>query len=421
MSKHLNISIAAMGQAARLVSRELGTLTTQKKNAALISIAKQLRENIDIILAANAKDLACAEQKQLSPAMLDRLRLTRSRLDSLAESLKAMAELQDPVGRILAQYNRPNGLKITRISIPIGVIAVIYESRPNVTVDAAALCLKAGNAVILRGGSESFYSSQALLSAIHAGLAAVNLPLSAIQMVPTKDREAVNQLLKLTADIDVIIPRGGPKLIEFISQHTQIPLFKHLAGICHTYVHTSAHLDMANRIILNAKMRRTGICGATESLLIDKAIAQSHLPRILSTLITAGCEIRGDAQVVALDARVHLATAADFSTEFLEAKIAVKIVDDISQAIAHIAAHGTQHTESIIAEDQQAAEKFLREVDSAIVMHNASTQFADGGEFGMGAEIGIATGKLHARGPVGLEQLTTFKYIVHGQGQIRGE
>jgi glutamate-5-semialdehyde dehydrogenase len=310
-------------------------------------------------------------------------------------------------------------LEIIRISVPIGVIGVIYESRPNVAADAAGLCLQAGNAVILRGGSESFHSGTAILTALQAGLEKTKLPLTAIQMVPTTDRAAVSEMLKMDKYIDVIIPRGGSQLIEHVAQESRIPLFKHLAGLCHTYIHQAAELAMARKIVLNAKMRRTGICGATEVLLIDQAIAASHLPSIINDLIAAGCEIRGDHAVEKLDPRVKHASDKDYDTEFLDAVISVKIVTNLSAAIAHIALHGTQHTDAIITEDKMAAETFLKEVDSAIVMHNTSTQFADGGEFGMGAEIGIATGKLHARGPVGAEQLTTFKYLVRGDGQIR--
>lgn len=412
-------TIEAIGKAACLAAKELARLSSDIKNKALYTIAKAIRTNANVILAANQKDLECAVEKNLSPALIDRLRLTEARLEAIAKSLEIIASLPDPVGRVLMETVRPNGLIISRISVPLGVIGVIYESRPNVTTDAAGLCLKSGNAVILRGGSESFHSSQALLQLIQQGLNEAGITANAVQMIPTTNREAVNAMLALTNDIDVIIPRGGPKLIEFISAHTRIPLFKHLAGICHTYIHRSADKEMAKTVVLNAKMRRTGICGATEVLLIDRAILHTHLQAVLETLHAAHCTILGDAEVVALDSRVHLAKETDFATEFLDAIIAVKVVNDIDAAIQQIATHGTKHTEAIIAQDKQAAEKFLREVDSAIVMHNTSTQFADGGEFGMGAEMGIATGKLHARGPVGLEQLTTFKYLVRGNGQVR--
>jgi glutamate-5-semialdehyde dehydrogenase len=351
--------------------------------------------------------------------MLDRLALNHQRIEAMAKSLETIAELPDPIGTVLADIHRPNGLEITRVRVPIGVIGVIYESRPNVTSDAAGLCLKSGNAVILRAGSESFNSSTAIVNALHEGLNKANLPLTSIQMIPTTDRAAVSEMLKMDQYIDVLIPRGGQKLIETISAESRIPLFKHLSGLCHTYIHEAANKEMAKEIVLNAKMRRTGICGATEVLLIDQNIVQSHLPSILEVLMTAGCEVRGDERVVKLDSRVKLAHENDYDTEFLDAIISVRVVPDISAAIEHIAQHSTQHTDSIITDDAGGAERFLKEVDSAIVMHNASTQFADGGEFGMGAEIGIATGKLHARGPVGVEQLTTFKYLVRGNGQIR--
>ena len=337
----------------------------------------------------------------------------------MAKGLEIIENLPDPLGRELAKIERPNGLEISRISVPLGVIGVIYESRPNVTADAAALCLKSGNAVILRGGSESFHSSTAIVSALHAGLMQAKLPLTAIQLIPTTDRAAVSEMLKLDRYIDVLIPRGGQQLIERIAAESRIPLFKHLAGLCHTYIHSAADKDMAKKIILNAKMRRTGVCGATEVLLIDQSIMTSHLPPILDALIQAGCEVRGEESLIQIDSRVKLSSKEDYDTEFLDAILAVKIVDGLSTAIEHIAKHSTQHTDAIITEDYAAAQQFLTHVDSAIVIHNASTQFADGGEFGMGAEIGIATGKLHARGPVGAEQLTTFKYVVQGNGQTR--
>lgn len=414
------MNIVSMGESARQAARALALATTAEKNKALRLMATALRSHAQDILSANQNDMQLAEEKKMSAAFLDRLALDETRVETMAKGLEAIAELLDPVGTILAEINRPNKLNIARVRVPIGVIGVIYESRPNVTADAAALCLKSGNAVILRGGSESFNSAIAILLALHEGLKQTHISMNAIQMIPSASREAVDDMLKMDKYIDVIIPRGGMKLVEYISANSRIPLFKHLAGICHTYIHSAANKEMARKIVLNAKMRRTGICGATETLLIDDAIAAAYLPEILDDLIHAGCEIRGDAAVMKFDARVKLANEQDYDTEFLDAIIAVKIVRDISQAIEHIAQHGTQHTDAIITEDQLAAERFLKEVDSAIVMHNASTQFADGGEFGMGAEIGIATGKLHARGPVGVEQLTTFKYVVHGAGQVRG-
>ncbi len=409
-----------IGKAARAAAYILALAPTDVKNTALRWMAEAIQQHSAEILSANKKDMELAQQKNLTAAFLDRLALNKDRIAAMAQGLITVADLPDPVGRILAAIKRPNGLQITRISVPIGVIGVIYESRPNVTADAAGLCLKSGNAVILRGGSESFYSATAIVAALHEGLHKAQLPTTAVQMVPTADRSAVSEMLKMDQYIDVIIPRGSQQLVDHIAAESRIPLFKHLAGMCHTYIHHAADKEMARKIVLNAKMRRTGICGATEVLLVDQAVVQSHLPAIINDLIQAGCEIRGDEQTVKLDQRVKATNTKDYDTEFLDAIIAVKVVKDIAVAIEHIAQHGTQHTDAIITEDNKAAEKFLQEVDSAIVIHNASTQFADGGEFGMGAEIGIATGKLHARGPVGLEQLTTFKYRVQGNGQVRG-
>ncbi|WP_222862576.1 glutamate-5-semialdehyde dehydrogenase [Campylobacter concisus] len=408
-----------MGESAREAARTLALASSEEKNKALHMMADAIRKHETAIINANQKDMNSAKQKELPAAFLDRLSLDAKRIEAIACGIDAIAQLPDPVGTILAETKRPNQLTITRVSVPIGVIGVIYESRPNVTADAAALCLKSGNAVILRGGSESFHSAKAIMTALHEGIKQTSLPINVIQMLPGTDRALVDEMLKMDKYIDVIIPRGGMKLIETISSQTRIPLFKHLAGICHTYIHEAADKDMARKIVLNAKMRRTGICGATEILLIDKAAVLSHLPDILSDLIQSGCEIRGDNEVLKLNPAIKQASDQDYDTEFLDAIIAVKIVQDITQAITHIAKHGTQHTDAIITEDEAAAERFLKEVDSAIVMHNTSTQFADGGEFGMGAEMGIATGKLHARGPVGVSQLTTFKYVIHGKGQIR--
>lgn len=411
--------ITAIGEAARTAAHLLALATTATKNKALQAMAAAIRKHQDAIIKANELDLAQAQQKNTPIAFLDRLALNAARIEAMATGLAAIADLPDPIGTVLADIKRPNGLEIRRVRVPIGVIGVIYESRPNVTADAAGLCLKAGNAVILRGGSESFHSSNAIIAALHQGLASADLPLTSIQTIPTADRTAVSEMLKMDRFIDVIIPRGGPKLIEYVAAESRIPVFKHLAGICHTYIHQAADPAMARKVVLNAKMRRTGICGATETLLIDQAIVASHLPTIINDLIAADCEIRGDENIAKLDPRIKPAQANDYDTEFLAAIIAIKTVPNIAAAIAHIAQHSTQHTDAIITEDKAAAEKFFREVDSAIVMHNTSTQFADGGEFGMGAEIGIATGKLHARGPVGVEQLTIFKYLVHGNGQIR--
>jgi glutamate-5-semialdehyde dehydrogenase len=363
--------------------------------------------------------MAAARAKALTPALLDRLALTEARIAAMAHGVEEIAGLPDPVGSVIAAWTRPNGLSIERVRTPLGVIGVIYESRPNVTADAGALCLKAGNAVILRGGSESFHSSRAILTCLHDGLAHAGLPAAAIQMVPTTDRAAVAKMLTMTRHIDVIVPRGGQSLTERVMTESRVPTFLHLIGLCHTYIHAAADAEKARRIVLNAKMRRTGICGATETLLVDRAVAKILLPPILADLIAAGCEIRGDAETRALDPRVKPATDADWDTEYLDAILAVKVVAGLDEAIDHIVRHGSAHTEAIVTEDTAAAEAFMHRLDSAIVMHNASTQFADGGEFGMGAEIGIATGKLHARGPVGVEQLTTFKYKVRGTGQVR--
>lgn len=408
-----------IGKSARTAAKTLALASTETKNKALRAIAAAIRQDQNIIQDANAKDMEQAKAKQSPGPLLDRLALNPQRIEAMAAGLETIAGLPDPVGTILLDTKRPNGLEIIRVRVPIGVIGVIYESRPNVTADAAGLCLKSGNAVILRGGSESFHSSSAIAAAIHKGLQDANLPLTVVQMIPTADRAAVSEMLKMDQFIDVIIPRGGQQLIERIAAESRIPLFKHLAGLCHTYIHQDANKDMARKVVLNAKMRRTGICGATEVLLIDQAIVASHLPAIIDDLIQAGCEIRGDDEVVKINPRVKPAQQQDYDTEFLDAIIAIKVVSDLSAAIKHIEQHGTHHTDAIITENQAAADQFLKEVDSAIVMHNASTQFADGGEFGMGAEIGIATGKLHARGPVGVEQLTTFKYQVRGNGQTR--
>lgn len=408
-----------LSKKAREAARMLALADSAIKNQALCAMADAIFHHQSDILAANEKDSLKARQNNLSSALIDRLLLNPQRIEAMAKSLETISELPDPVGRKLAEIKRPNGLEIIRVSVPIGVIGVIYESRPNVTSDAAGLCLKSGNAVILRGGSDSFHSSTAIMHALQEGLSRTSLPQAAVQMVPTIDRAAVDEMLTLEKYIDVIIPRGGQQLIERVSAGTRIPLLKHSAGLCHTYLHVAADQTMARKIVMNAKMRRTGICGATEVLLIDREIAVSYLPDIMDALIKAGCEIRGDEAVVKMDSRVTRATSDDFDTEFLSSIIAIKIVENLKAAIQHITQHGTQHTDAIITEDRKAAQQFLREVDSAIVMHNASTQFADGGEFGMGAEIGIATGKLHARGPVGVEQLTTFKYLVLGKGQCR--
>ncbi len=412
-------TIEKIAKAAQQASKQLALISTSQKNHALKQIGNFLLQNKDHILMVNQKEVRDAASQGKNSAFLDRLKMTEAAIQAMVNALQSIIDFPDPVGKVLAQWTRPNGLQINRISVPLGVIGVIYESRPNVTIDAAALCLKAGNAVILRGGSESFSSAKVLVDCIHQGLNAAGIVQTGVQILPSPDRSDMNQLLKMDQYIDVIVPRGGQELIKYVSEHSRIPVFKHLAGNCHTYVHASARIDMAKTIVLNAKMRRTGICGATETLLIDRNGVETLLPELIEALIAAGCEIRGDETVKQKFPHIKAAIPADWDTEYLDAIIAVKVVEGIDEAIQHISSHGTQHTEAIIAEDSGAAEKFLREVDSAIVMHNASTQFADGGEFGMGAEIGIATGKLHARGPVGVEQLTTFKYIVRGHGQTR--
>ena len=408
-----------LGVRAKAAARVLAAASTTAKNTAVLKAAAAIRAHATEIKTENAKDMVAARAKNLSAALLDRLELNDARIEAMAQGLDDIAALPDPVGTTLAEWTRPNGLKIARVRTPLGVIGIIYESRPNVTADAGGWCLKAGNACILRGGSESMHSSQAIHRALQLGLAAAGLPVDAIQMVPTADRAAVGEMLTMTRYIDVIVPRGGASLVERVMRDSRVPTFQHLIGLCHTYIHTAADPDKARKIVLNAKMRRTGVCGATETLLVDQAVAATILPPILNDLIAAGCEVRGDATVRKLDARVKAATALDWDTEYLDAILAVKCVADLDAAIAHIVAHGSEHTESIVTEDAGAAERFMDQLDSAIVLHNASTQFADGGEFGMGAEIGIATGKLHARGPVGVEQLTTFKYKVRGTGQVR--
>ena len=407
-----------MGIAAKAAATELAVATSDAKNLALREAAASLRGHTSEILAANALDMAAGEEKGLKGSFLDRLLLDAGRVEAMAGGLEAIADLADPVGVSMAEWDRPNGLHIARVSTPLGVIGVIYESRPNVTADAGALCLKAGNAVILRGGSESFHSSAAIMACLADGLKAAGLPAASIQLVATRNRAAVGELLRLSDYVDVIVPRGGKSLIERITAESRIPMFKHLEGICHIYVDGSADAQMARDIIVNAKMRRTGVCGAAETLLIARS-AGVLLPGIVDDLSAAGCEVRGDAAAQALDKRIIPASDADWKTEYLDSIISVAVVEDVDAAVSHIAAHGSQHTDCIITEDAEAASVFLNEVDSAIVMVNASTQFADGGEFGMGAEIGISTGKLHARGPVGVEQLTSFKYIVRGTGQCR--
>ncbi len=404
--------------AARAAMRVLGVTEAAAKNTALHEAAQAIRDSAAVLLEANERDLDEAGE-DLTEAFRDRLVLDDKRIEGMATGLEEIAALADPVGTEIAAWDRPNGLRIARVRVPLGVIAIIYESRPNVTADAGGLCLKAGNAAILRGGSESFHSSGAIADCLHHGLRRAGLPEAAIQRVPTRDREAVGAMLALPDLIDVIVPRGGKSLIERVQRDSRIPVLAHLDGNCHVYIEANADPEMARAVAVNAKMRRPGICGAAETLLIDAAIAADVLPPILAELAEAGCEIRGDAATRALDPRVVPASASDWDTEFLDAIIAVKQVAGLDEAIDHINLHGSHHTDAIVTSDAASAERFLERVDSAIVLHNASTQFADGGEFGMGAEIGISTGRLHARGPVGVEQLTTYKYVVRGTGQVR--
>ena len=409
-----------MGRRAREAARELALASTEAKNEALERMAARIELSAEKIIEANRQDLEAAQSKGRDAAFLDRLRLDGLRVAAMARGLREVAALADPVGQVMARWTRPNGLEISRVRVPLGVIGIIYESRPNVTADAAALCLKSGNAVILRSGSESFLTSLVIANALSEAVVASGLPEASIQLVPTVDRSAVGFMLGgLGGAIDVIVPRGGKDLVARVQEEARVPVFAHLEGVCHVYVHKAADLDMAKHIVLNAKLRRTGVCGAAETLLVDHAAAPTHLAPLVEMLIEAGCEVRGDPETQAADSRVKAASEEDWPKEFLDAIIAVKVVDGLDEAIDHIARYGSQHTDAIVTEDKQAAEQFLARVDSAIVLHNASTQFADGGEFGMGAEIGIATGRFHARGPVGVEQLTTFKYVVRGQGQTR--
>ncbi|MER8980761.1 MULTISPECIES: glutamate-5-semialdehyde dehydrogenase [unclassified Mesorhizobium] len=412
--------MADIGRRARAAARPLAIATTAAKNAALAAMAEAIVARQQDILDANAIDVSNGQESGLSASFMDRLKLDPARIRAMADGIREIAELRDPVGDVIAQWDRPNGLHIERVRTPLGVVGVIYESRPNVTADAGALCLKAGNPVILRGGSDSLNSSAAIHACLVEGLKEAGLPEDAIQLVPITDRAAVGEMLKgLGGMLDVIIPRGGKSLVGRVQAEARVPVFAHLEGICHLYIDRSAELQMAVRIAVNAKMRRTGVCGAAETLLVDRAVASTHLVPILNALRAAGCEIHADAEVLKVFFDARPATDADWVTEYLDAIIAVKLVDGIKGAIDHIETFSSHHTEAIVAEDAQAVEKFFNEIDSAILLHNASTQFADGGEFGMGAEIGIATGKMHARGPVGVEQLTSFKYRVRGSGQVR--
>ncbi len=419
-SQSVDALMMNIGAQAKAASRPLSIASTAKKNRALLAMASAIDASVDRILDANRQDVEAAEQAGVAGSFIDRLKLDPSRIAGISEGIRAIANLADPVGEVIAAWDRPNGLKIERVRTPLGVIGVIYESRPNVTADAGALCLKAGNAVILRGGSDSQYSSRAIHACLVEGLKIAGLPEHAIQLVPVTDRAAVGLLLGgLGGTVDVIVPRGGKSLVGRVQTEARVPVFAHLEGICHVYVDKSADLDMAKKIVLNAKMRRTGICGSAETLLVDRAVAATHLEPLVKILLDAGCEVRGSDEVQNAVAGVKLANEEDWRTEYLDAIISVTLVDGIDGAIQHIGTYSSNHTEAVIAEDAEVVARFFNEIDSAILLHNASTQFADGGEFGMGAEIGIATGKMHARGPVGVEQLTSFKYRVHGTGQTR--
>ena len=412
--------ISDLATQARAAARVLGLASPEQKNQALDAMARAIRANAAAILKANAEDVAEARAGGATSAFVDRLTLTQARVDAMADGIKVVRDIDDPVGKVTERWQRPNGMTIERVRVPLGVVAVIFESRPNVAADAGVLCLKSGNAVILRGGSDSFRSCRAIHECLVQGLREAGLPEAAITLVPTRDRAAVGLLLGgLNGGIDVIVPRGGKSLVARVEAEARVPVFAHLEGVNHVYVDRNANLDMAKSIVLNAKMRRPGVCGAAETLLVDRAGAPKTLKPLVEMLIDAGCEVRGDKAVQAVDARVKPAVDADWDTEYEDAIIAAKVVDGLGDAIAHIQRHGSHHTDAIVTDDSKTAETFLNEVDSAIVLHNASTQFADGGEFGFGAEIGIATGKFHARGPVGAEQLTSFKYRVHGTGQTR--
>jgi glutamate-5-semialdehyde dehydrogenase len=419
-AEEIGVLMTRLGQAALAAQPLLAGATTEQKNAALRAAAAALRAQSPQIEAANQRDMHAAHERNLSGALLDRLRLDAARIEAMARGLEEIALLPDPVGSVIGEWTRPNGLVIARVRVPLGVVGIIYESRPNVTADAGALCLKSGNPVILRGGSESRHSSAAIHDCLLAGLAAAGLPAACIQLVPTVDRAAVGYMLAGMADyIDVVVPRGGKSLVKRVQDEARVPVIGHLDGNCHVYVDRDADLRMAIEIVRNAKLRRTGVCGAAETLLVDRACVGTHLAPIVRDLIDAGCEVRGDEIVRRADSRVRAATEDDWYTEYLDSIIAARVVDGVEDAMAHIAKYGSAHTESIVTENAATAQRFLSEVDSAIVLHNASTQFADGGEFGMGAEIGISTDRFHARGPVGLEQLTSYKYVVRGSGQTR--
>ena len=419
LKNEIHEQMLAIGRCARAAYAVVADVPNEQKDMALVKAAIALRENSKKILAANEKDIEYAQGKKLDVAQIERLTLDKKRIEAMAAGLETVVTLPDPVNKKLEEWTRPNGLVLQKVSIPLGVIGIIYESRPNVTADAAALSLKAGNACILRCGSESLHSSQAIVACLHVGLKAAGLPVDAVQLVPTRDRAAVGEMLTMTGLIDIIVPRGGKSLTKRVLEESRIPTIQHLDGNCHTYIHKKADAKMAINVLLNAKMRRVGICGATESLLVDESVAKTMLPKITDALTKAKCEMRGDEKSRKIDKRIKKATDEDWDTEYLAPVISIKLVKDVEEAIDHINQHGSHHTDAIITSDMKTARAFLRRVDSAIVMHNASTQFADGGEFGFGAEIGISTGRLHARGPVGAEQLTTYKYVIYGTGQVR--
>ncbi len=420
LSDETTEQMRALGHRARAAQRAIALAPSKTKSEALLAAATEMYDRMALIMHANTQDIESARAAGMTSAYIDRLTLDKKRINAIGQGLEAIAALPDPVGKVMEAWTRPNGLRIERIRVPIGVVGIIFESRPNVTADAGALCLKAGNAAILRGGSDSINSSRQIHACIAKGLAAVGLPEGAVQLVPTTDRAAVGMMLKgLDGAIDVIVPRGGKSLVARVQDEARVPVFAHLEGLCHTYVDRDADIDMALAIVLNAKLRRTSVCGATETLLVDRNAPAEFLPKLVASLLAAGCEVRGDDATRKIDPRVIPAVEADWSTEYLDAIIAVGVVDGVDGAIEHIGRYGSQHTDSIVTANTKTAERFLTEVDSAIVLHNASTQFADGGEFGFGGEIGIATGRLHARGPVGVDQLTTFKYVIRGAGQIR--
>jgi len=417
MSEDATGIVARLGRNARAAAERLAVTPGEVKDRALRAAAQAIRDECPRLLEANARDLERADR--LRASLRDRLALDEARVGAIARGLEEVAALPDPVGSVAASWTRPNGLRFERVRTPLGVVGIVYESRPNVTADAGGLCLKSGNAAILRGGSESFHSSAAIVAALHMGLAAAGLPESCIQLVPTRDRAAVGAMLAMRGAVDVVVPRGGKGLIQRVLDEARVPVIGHLEGLCHVYVDGAADLDKARRVAVNAKMRRTGVCGAAETILFDRAAVESHMPAILDDLIAAGCEVRGDAEVCAADRRARPAGEEDWSEEYLDAVIAARVVEGVDGAVRHIRRYGSQHTDAILTEDAAAAEHFLTHVDSAIVLHNASTQFADGGEFGFGAEIGISTDKFHARGPVGAEQLTSYKYVLRGDGAVR--